>query len=207
MDSQHRRQHWERVYTDKDPEAVSWYTATPEASLAQIRAAGIGRDAAVIDVGAGASTLVDHLLRDGFTDLTILDVSEAALNHARRRLAGAAGRVAWIAADVLAWAPERAFDLWHDRAVFHFLTEPGDRRAYVANLSRAVAPGGQVVLATFAPDGPERCSGLPVQRHDPASLARELGANWHLVDSRRDDHVTPGGAVQRFVTARFRRTA
>jgi SAM-dependent methyltransferase len=200
-----RHAHWQDVYRGRAPEAASWYQPEPTVSLALIAATGLPAGAGVIDVGGGASTLVDCLLDRGFDDLTVLDVAEDSLAAARARLGDRAARVAWIAADVTAWSPDRRWDLWHDRAVFHFLTAPADQRAYVAALDRALAPGGHVVIATFAPEGPDRCSGLPVVRYDEARLGAALGPGFRFVESRREDHRTPGGATQAFLYQRYRR--
>jgi SAM-dependent methyltransferase len=201
-----RKAHWEGVYAQKEPTGVSWYEAVPAASLALLEAAGAGVEDPLVDVGGGASTLVDHLLARGHRRLTVLDLAGGALARAQERLGGEAARVEWVAADVLDWRPEpHAFRFWHDRAVFHFLTDEATRAAYVATVRHALAPGGQLVLATFAPDGPERCSGLPVARHDAASLAAALGAPFSLEEERREEHLTPGGNVQRFVFTRFLR--
>lgn len=200
-----RRRHWDEVYVSKDETGVSWFQDVPEVSLELIDALGATPDAAIIDVGGGASRLVDALLARGFGDLTVLDLSSAALAASRARLGGMAGRVAWIAADVCAWEPARTYDVWHDRAAFHFLTEASDQAAYVARLRRALRPGGHVVIGTFAPDGPQRCSGLPVMRHDSDSLARVIGPEFALVAHRRHEHRTPAGAIQRFQFSVFRR--
>lgn len=200
-----RQSHWERVYAEKADDAVSWYQASPDASLALIERCGFGPDARVIDVGGGSARVVDALLDRAFGNVTVLDIADKALANARRRLGPRAARAAWIVADVTIWRPTGQFDVWHDRAVFHFLTEGADRAAYRAVLERALAPAGQVVIGTFAPDGPERCSGLPVERYDAASLGRELGPAFRLQETVRDDHVTPKGAVQRFQFCRFLR--
>jgi trans-aconitate methyltransferase len=199
-------EHWQKVWRDKTPEAVSWFQADPTPSLAMIDAAGVTPAASVVDVGGGASALVDRLLERGFADVTVLDIAEPALAHARARLGERAAQVAWVCADATAWRPGRRFDLWHDRAVFHFLTELEQRRAYVAVLEQALVPGGQAVFATFAPDGPDRCSGLPVQRYDCPALAAALGPGFTLVEKRAQDHLTPAGSVQRFCWCRFRRS-
>jgi SAM-dependent methyltransferase len=191
-----RAAHWQDVYASKQPGQVSWYAPRLERSLSLI--SGVASpDAAVIDVGGGASTLVDDLLRLGFHDVTVLDVSEAALQASQRRLGAAAERVHWIVSDVLAARLPRRFDLWHDRAVFHFLTDPADRATYAALARASVVPGGHLVMATFAPDGPSRCSGLDVARYDGAMIAGEL-AGFELVEESREAHVTPWGAEQRF---------
>ena len=200
-----RKEHWEHVYSTRAPDAVSWYHKAPEISLALIEASRIGPASAVVDIGAGASALAEHLLDRGFTDVSVLDIAEAGLGHARKRLGPRATAVDWIIADVTAWQPEREYALWHDRAVFHFLVDPAERRAYMATLDGAVAGGGSVILAAFAPDGPERCSGLPVQRHSDETLASELGPEFALEETRREEHYTPAGGVQRFLWARFRR--
>ena len=201
-----RKEHWERVYTSRAPEAVSWHQKVPEISLALIEASGVGPAGAVVDIGGGISALAEHLLDRGFTDVTVLDIAEACLDHARKRLGPrAGGAIQWIVADAAAWQPEREYALWHDRAVFHFLVEADDRRAYRRVLQRAVAAGGSVVVAAFAPGGPERCSGLPVQRHSAESFAAELGPEFALEETRREEHHTPAGGVQRFLWARFRR--
>ncbi len=202
-----RKAHWQGVYARKDEDEVSWYQARPENSLRLITNTGLGLDATIIDAGGGASTLVDHLLDAGYTDITVLDIAEAALEKARARLGERAGRVRWVAADLLTWQPERQYDIWHDRAVFHFLTDAADRRRYVEVLKRALKPGGHVIIATFAPDGPEKCSGLPVMRHSPESIAAELGDGFELLEMADEHHVTPAGKVQHFNYARLKRTA
>ena len=202
-----RQAHWSQVYTSKDEQAVSWFEAVPQLSLDLIRATGAGPDAAIIDIGGGASRLVDALLADGYRDLTVLDLSEEALAKTKARLGAAGAAVHWLAADVTAWQPQRLYDVWHDRAALHFLTAPDERAAYAEHVMRAVRPGGHVIIATFAPDGPERCSGLPVMRHDAASLSALLGPAFNLIESRRHEHITPAAAVQRFQFSRFRRSA
>ena len=167
-------------------------------------ATGVGIDASIIDIGGGASQLADALLADGFRSVTVLDVSEKALATARDRLGPTAEHVTWIIADVTAWRPDKAYDVWHDRAAFHFLTEPSDRAAYAEHLREAVRPGGHVIIGTFAPNGPERCSGLPVARQ-VVSIGEALGPSFKLIESRRHDHRTPSGSVQRFQFSRFQR--
>ena len=205
----HRKQHWEDVYSAKASNEVSWYQSIPDTSLSLIRASkagsAAGSAAKIIDIGGGASTLADHLLAEGFRDVTVLDISEAAIEQARQRLGTRASQIHWLVADIVSWRPQTRYDLWHDRAVFHFLTNPEDRRAYVAALKATLRPGGTVILATFAPDGPERCSGLPVCRYSPEMLAAELGAELTLVQTIAEDHHTPSGAVQPFIYCRFTR--
>lgn len=200
-----RKAHWEKVYAEKSPKEVSWYQPRPERSLALIQATGLGPEAALIDVGGGASTLVDNLLQSGYRDLAVLDISGAALAHTRQRLGPAAAEVAWYEADVTEFRPPRAFDIWHDRAVFHFLTEAADRAAYLEALRAGLRPGGHLILATFALDGPEKCSGLPVQRYDAAALAATLGADFELLGEESEAHLTPAEATQRFGYFHFRR--
>ena len=199
--------HWEAVYRDRLATDVSWYQREPHLSLRMIDDAGVNHDAAVIDVGGGASVLVDRLIDKGFTDLTVLDVSSRALEQARERLGARADRVAWLVTDVTRYRPERLFDLWHDRAAFHFLTAAEDRARYVAVLDEAVKAGGWVVIAAFAPDGPRQCSGLPIVRYDGPALAAELGPGYRLEDEARETHLTPAGREQRFGFYRFRRLA
>lgn len=197
--------HWESVYHTKRDDEVSWYQAVPSRSLALVLAAAPSTEAAIIDVGGGASRLVDALCAAGYRHVTVLDLSARALEIARTRLGDAGAGVRWVAADVLTHPFEPAsIDVWHDRAVLHFLTSDEQQRAYAAQVRCAVAPGGTVVIEGFAPDGPERCSGLPVHRHSEDSLAALLGAGWTRVDSGRDEHITPSGSVQRFVWAVFR---
>lgn len=192
------KQHWDEVYARKAEDAVSWFQPRPEASLALIAATGLERHEPIVDVGGGASRLVDHLLAEGHTDVTVLDVAAAALAKSRARLGKAADGVHWIVADITRWQPERRYRLWHDRAVFHFLTDPADRAAYRRALEAGLAPGGQAVIASFALDGPERCSGLPVQRYSPATLAAELGPAFNLLEQLQEEHATPAGKPQRF---------
>lgn len=199
-------QHWDRVWTDKREHEVSWFSPDAATSLQLVARAGLGPDARVIDVGGGASRLVDGLLDRGMRRVTVLDISAAALAAARARLADRAEQVSWLVGDVTKFVPPHAYDLWHDRAVFHFLS--GDERAaYVEVMTKAVAPGGAAIVATFAPDGPERCSGLAVSRYDATALAEAVGPAFELVESEREEHVTPAGRVQAFTFVRLRRRA
>jgi len=198
-----RRDHWDEIYASKAETQVSWLQETPAPSLELLALVGATPRSAILDVGGGASRFVDHLLAQGYEDVTVLDLSAAALETAKARLGEAASRVAWIAADVTAWAPSRAYDVWRDRAAFHFLVDPDDRAAYRVRLRQALRRGGHAVLATFALDGPERCSGLSVRRWDAAGLAEFLGTDFVLLDARRHEHVTPRGSVQRFQFATF----
>lgn len=199
------RTHWERVYAEKSDVEVSWHQDIPEVSLELADEAGIDGASAVIDIGGGTSRFVDGLIERGVRNVTVLDLSEHALAKARDRLGSQAATIRWIAADVTRWTPDRDFDLWHDRAVFHFLTEPADRAAYLDRLSAALQPGAHAVIATFAPDGPERCSGLPVIRYSAQTLSAELGDQFHLVTERYHRHVTPWGSAQSFQFNLFRK--
>lgn len=193
-----RQNHWTRVYDEKAPSEVSWYQAEPQPSLRALDLLGAQPSSSLIDVGGGASKLVDALLMRGWKDVTVLDIAAPAIEAAKERLGPLAQKVCWAVADITDWRPSRQYDVWHDRASFHFLTEPDQRHAYRRALLAGVAAGGLVIIATFAPDGPERCSGLPVRRYDPASLADELGSAFRLVEDWREQHVTPWGSSQSF---------
>jgi 2-polyprenyl-3-methyl-5-hydroxy-6-metoxy-1,4-benzoquinol methylase len=191
--------HWEKVYTEKAPTAVSWYRPHLETSLSQIERVA-SKNSAIIDVGGGESTLVDDLLSHGYDDSTVLDVSQTAIAENKKRLGEAAGRVRWLVADITeAELPQSAYDVWHDRAVFHFLTQLSDRVAYVKQAALAVKPGGHVIVSTFGPQGPTKCSGLDVVRYDAESLHREFGARFRVVESLKELHHTPFGTIQQFL--------
>ena len=200
-----RRAHWQRVYSSKNETEVSWFEQSPTLSLDLIRRSGAHSTTSIIDIGGGASRLVDALLENGYRAVSVLDLSEKALSVARERLRARASQVRWIEADVTRWEPEQRYDLWHDRAAFHFLTDPNDRRDYVERLMRGTSPGAQVIIGTFALDGPERCSGLPVSRHDANSLKQALGESFELEETRPYEHITPRGSLQRFQFGRFRK--
>lgn len=192
--------HWEHIYGTKAPAQVSWYQEHPQLSLQLIQRTGVPPTARVIDAGGGASTLVDDLVTAGFQGITVLDISGAALQLARQRLGPAAAGVTWIEADITqADLPAQAYDLWHDRAVFHFLTRPADRQRYASAVRHAVRPGGHVIIATFALDGPDRCSGLETVRYSPGSLHGEFGDDFTLVHHARETHQTPFGTEQAFL--------
>lgn len=194
------KQHWETVYSSKAPTEVSWFQEHAELSLKLIRGAAIDTSASIIDVGGGASTLVDDLLTHGFTRVTVLDLSGVALAAAQARLGARASSVQWVEANVLeADLPSHAYDVWHDRAVFHFLTAPDERQAYVRKVLQAVRPGGLVIVATFAEDGPTKCSGLPVMRYSASELHAEFGEPFQLIGHERESHHTPAGSEQKFV--------
>jgi len=192
--------HWEHIYETKAPTQVSWYQEHARYSLQFIQKTGVQKTGHIIDIGGGASTLVDDFLMAGFQQVSILDVSEHALQHARQRLGARANDVNWVEADITqADLPEQFYDVWHDRAVFHFLTKAEDRQKYVETVRRSVKQGGHVIVATFALDGPDKCSGLEVVRYNPENLHDEFGAGFELTDSTRETHHTPFGTDQKFI--------
>jgi trans-aconitate methyltransferase len=200
-----RAEHWQKVYTTKSEGEVSWFQEEPAISLELINGVRPNLDSAIVDVGGGSSRLVDNLLARGNRSIAVLDVSDAALISAKARLGEAGEKVQWITADVTRWQPDRIYDIWHDRAAFHFLTEAEDREAYVARLLAALCPGGHAIIGAFAIDGPEKCSGLPVRRYDAAGLNAELGSRFALVEARRHEHITPWQSVQHFQFGVFQR--
>lgn len=194
------REHWEHVYKTKRPDEVSWYRTHLDVSLDLIKRAAPNRDAHIIDVGGGESTLVDDLREDNYSNIAVLDISSVALNVARARLGTKAKDVEWLMGDVTSFPLTRhAYDVWHDRAVFHFLTDPTHRRAYVHQVARAMKPGGHVIVATFGPEGPTKCSGLDIVRYAPDALHDEFGAQFELLEHRTELHRTPAGATQQFI--------
>lgn len=198
-----RTQHWENIYRSKSPQKVSWYQENPALSLRLIADADIGLDASIIDVGGGASKLVDELCAAGYSDISVLDISGAALNHAKKRLADKACFVQWLKQDITAFTPPRHYALWHDRAVFHFLTEIEDREKYIAVLKKALKPGGHLIIMAFAIDGPLKCSGLDIVQYDPDKLMNELGAGFELLETGHENHLTPAGSQQKFAYFRL----
>lgn len=193
------KEHWERVYSAKATDAVSWYQEHADHSIGLIGATGVARTASIIDVGGGASTLVDDLLAKSYQNITVLDLSASALRSAKERLGARADPVTWLESDITqAELPLHAYDVWHDRAVFHFMTSPEDRRAYVQAVLRSVKPGGHIIVATFAEDGPLQCSGLPVMRYSAGQLHAEFGEAFALISHERESHRTPFGTIQRF---------
>ena len=193
------RSHWETVYQTHKPDEVSWFQPEARLSLELIRSVAPNGRSRIIDVGGGPSRLVDGLLALGYIDVTVLDLSPTALAQARQRLGAMASRVLWVEADALTdTLPPASFDVWHDRAVFHFLTSPADRRRYIEQVRRVVRPGGHVLVATFADDGPTHCSGLPVERYGATTLHGKFGAGFRLVSSHREEHITPSGKLQPF---------
>lgn len=197
--------HWEEVYAAKSEMEVSWYQEEPAVSITLIREAAPGPPARIIDVGGGASVLVDRLLDRGYRRLTVLDISATALERAKARLGDSESRVHWLVADITRADRIGAYDVWHDRAVFHFLTSPDDRRSYLATAERSLRSGGHLILATFAPEGPDRCSGLPVCRYDARSLSETAGSSFELIRTVKETHRTPWGASQAFLYCLFRR--
>lgn len=198
------REHWDRIYGTKAPHQVSWFRPHLETSLALIERAARDRSTSIIDVGGGTSTLVDDLIQRGYRNVTVLDIFQAAIEFAQRRLCRSSDSVQWIRADMTrVELPERSFDVWHDRAVFHFLTAPEDRSAYVRTLALAVTPGAHVIISVFGPDGPVECSGLDVRRYDADSLQKELGQQFRLVESSKELHETPFGTTQQFLYGHF----
>jgi 2-polyprenyl-3-methyl-5-hydroxy-6-metoxy-1,4-benzoquinol methylase len=194
------KRHWEDIYSAKGEKRVSWYQEHARTSLEIIRRTAAPKSARIIDVGGGASTLVDDLLADGYRELAVLDISAEALHAAKLRLGGNSSLVDWIEADITAIElPARHYDVWHDRAVFHFLTDEEARRKYVAAVLRSVKPGGHVIVATFGPNGPLQCSGLAIVRYSPESLHDAFGAQFVLIEHKEEAHVTPAGGMQQFI--------
>jgi SAM-dependent methyltransferase len=202
-----RRAHWDQVYRTKAASEVSWYEAHPQCSLRLLQATRVRPEEPIIDVGGGASLLAEELLDAGYGDVSVLDVSAEALEKVRARLGARASAVSLISEDVTAFRPERRYALWHDRAVFHFLVDPADRERYIEALRRALRPQGHLIIATFGPSGPERCSGLPARRYDAQALAAELGREFRLVESALQTHRTPWNSTQEFLYGRFERHA
>jgi SAM-dependent methyltransferase len=202
------RDHWERVYAAKTEDRLGWYAPHLQTSVGWVRKLGLPANAAIIDVGGGASTFVDDLLDSGYQDLTVLDISGKALATARDRLGERSGQVTWLCADITTTRLASAkYALWHDRAAFHFLTDAKDRDAYRRNLSGSLRPGGHLVIGTFAPEAPPRCSALPVRRYSKAQLVDEIGPAFALVNDVQELHVTPGGVEQMYRFCLFRRVS
>jgi 2-polyprenyl-3-methyl-5-hydroxy-6-metoxy-1,4-benzoquinol methylase len=202
MDKKH---HWEDVYRKKKVDEVSWYQARPGLSLRMIAAANLARDAAIIDVGGGASLLIDNLITQGYTNLSVLDISGESLKCAKERIGSSGQNVQWIESNITDFNPQQKFQFWHDRAVFHFLTNPDERARYLEVMNRSLASGAYAMIATFAPDGPEKCSGLPVQRYSHESLQQILGPACKMVLQEQETHLTPAGGQQKFIYALFRK--
>jgi SAM-dependent methyltransferase len=193
-----RKEHWEKIYSDKKPDEVSWYQANPEKSLELINSVRVSFEDRIIDVGGGASLLVDQLLEKGFRNLSVLDISENALRHAKQRLGHNSSKIKWIIGDATLFIPQEKYDIWHDRAVFHFLTESTDREKYISAVKECLKKGGFLILAAFAKDGPDRCSNLPVRQYDADLLQAEFGTGFELVRVSVETHQTPWGKGQKF---------
>ncbi|MBF0316978.1 MAG: class I SAM-dependent methyltransferase [Nitrospirae bacterium] len=201
-----RKEHWDNVYKNKLPNEVSWYEEYPEVSLKLIKSTGVAPDGSIIDVGGGTSSVAETLLADGYQRITVLDISPSALEKSRQRLREQAHKVKWLEADITEVRLPEEYDLWHDRAVFHFLTDAGDRKRYVQVVKQSLKPGGHLIIATFAIDGPQKCSGLEVMRYSPEGLHNEFGGDFELLESFGIEHVTPAKGMQRFTFCCFRRT-
>lgn len=199
------KQHWEKVYQEKEPGQVSWYQAQPNISLELIALSGINEAGRIIDVGGGSSILVDKLLDKGFNNIAVLDISAKAIEHAKKRLGKQAERVTWIEADITKFELPQQYDLWHDRAVFHFLTNPLDRKKYIEEMEKAVKPGGHIIIAAFSLEGPLKCSGLDVERYDVQKMKKELSGSFELVKNVDEVHMTPWNKEQKFLYCYLRR--
>jgi 2-polyprenyl-3-methyl-5-hydroxy-6-metoxy-1,4-benzoquinol methylase len=198
-----RKDHWERVYQKHAPTEVGWYQAYPETSLKLINNTGVGHDSSIIDVGGGTSKLSEHLLHQGYKELTVLDISSNSINKAKSQLGEKSSRITWIDGDVTRYGFKEHYDVWHDRAVFHFLKKIEDRKGYVNSLDQALKPNGHLIIATFSLEAPPKCSGLPVVRYSPETLQNELGDNFNLVETLVENHATPSGLKQNFIFCRF----
>ena len=198
-----RKDHWESIYTNKSTQAVSWYQSEATLSLELIAHAGLKQNDAIIDVGGGASVLVDHLLHHGYTNITVLDISSRAIQHVQERLADKSTQVHWVSTDVTEFDAPQQYRLWHDRAVFHFLTDKDEQQKYVEILKNSTHPEAQVIIAAFAIGGPEKCSGLNIVQYDAAKLSKVLGDTFKLLEERTEQHITPSGQIQQFGYYRF----
>jgi len=198
-----RKDHWERVYQKHAPSEVGWYQAYPERSLKLINNTGVGTDSRIIDVGGGTSKLCEHLRHQGYKKLAVLDISRNSIEKAKSQLGEKSSRINWIEADITKYSFKEQYDVWHDRAVFHFLTKDEDRKAYVHSLNQALKLNGHLIIATFSLDAPPKCSGLSVARYSSETLQNELGENFNLVEALVEDHVTPSGVRQNFIFCRF----
>jgi trans-aconitate methyltransferase len=201
-----RKTHWEKIYESNSPQKVSWYQDEPTLSMRLIRDTRIPNDAPIIDVGGGASTLVDRLLDASYSNISVLDISASAMLHARERLADKAAEIEWYNEDITGFNPPHRFALWHDRAVFHFLTSQDDRNKYLNVLKQSLEPGGHVIIMTFAVGGPQKCSGLEIMQYDEEKLMVEFGQEFELLETGHQDHVTPAGSEQKFAWFRLIRT-
>jgi trans-aconitate methyltransferase len=201
-----RKTHWEKVYDSNSPREVSWYQNEPTLSMRLIDHTQIANDAPIIDVGGGTSKLVDNLLDADYSNISVLDISDSALQHARKRLADKAAEIEWYNEDITGFNPPHRFALWHDRAVFHFLTSQDDRNKYLNVLKQSLEPGGHVIIMTFAVGGPQKCSGLEIMQYDEEKLMVEFGQEFELLETGHQGHVTPAGSEQKFAWFRLIRT-
>ena len=197
------KKHWEKIYTERAPGHVSWHQSHPQHSLSLIEDTGVGNTASIIDVGGGTSMLVDHLLKAGYRDITVLDIARTAILQAQTRLGDRSQQVIWVEGDITSYSPVQTFDIWHDRAVFHYLTCEHDRLCYLETLHKALKPSGQAIIATFSDSGPNQCSGLDVVRYSPEALQQALGNQLQLIETFTEEHRTPDGGLQQFVYCRF----
>ena len=195
--------HWGNVYREKSPLNVSWYQKEPRISLELIRRTQVSSNDGIIDVGGGASVLVDHLQKECFTNLAVLDISENAIVRTKKRLGDSAKSIEWFVSDITQFDAQQKFSLWHDRALFHFLTDPSDRKSYIKVLNNALKPEGHLIIATFAIGGPEKCSGLEIVQYDSEKMIAELGDNFELIEERKEVHITPANKEQKFIFFRF----
>lgn len=200
-----RKKHWENVYGSQSYDEVSWYQRNPTLSLQLIDSSGIKHSDKIIDVGGGASILVDNLIKGGYKDITVIDISETAIERVKKRLGENQKKVKWITADITDFNPEYKYDLWHDRAVFHFLTAHNDRKKYINSMGKALKPGAHLIISTFSLNGPLKCSGLNVERYDDIKMIYELGVSFEFVKSVNEMHVTPEGKAQNFSYFYFKR--
>lgn len=205
MENRDRKSHWENIYENRQPDEVSWYQAIPAISLDFVKLAKLPKTASIIDIGGGESFLVDYLLEEGYKNITVLDISDAAIRHARQRLGDNAKKVKWIVSDVCDFEPEEKYDFWHDRGTFHFLTNEEDIQKYIAIIRKAVKPKGYVVIGTFSDLGPQRCSGLEIHQYSEDLMERQVEPYFQKVHSRREDHLTPYNTVQNFLFCCFRK--
>ena len=207
MEHLDRRQYWDNIYQNRQPDEVSWFQPTPVTSLDFIKSTRLSKKAAIIDIGGGESFLVDHLLDEGFKNITVLDVSDAAIRHGRQRVGENGKLVKWIVTDIVDFEPEEKYDLWHDRATFHFLTNENDIEKYRQIVRRAVKPKGYMVIGTFSDMGPQRCSGLEIHQYSESSMIEQFSADFELLECTRVDHLTPYQTVQNFLFCCFRKRA
>ena len=199
------QQHWDKVYSEKKPTEVSWYEPMPQVSLDAIKSCGISKDAAIIDIGGGDSFLAEFLVSLGYSDITVLDISSKAIDRAKQRMCEKAEEVNWIVADASSFEPGRQYDLWHDRAAFHFLTGEEDKKKYLDRVYKAVKPGGYVVMGTFSDQGPEKCSGLQVQRYSVSEMCKLFEKDFNMLSGKNVDHQTPSGGTQNFTFCCFQK--